>query len=196
MTSSSPIDRLRAVIAAEGPPLADGLVSAQAGEVFGPLAAAGSRTTAAAGDYALLVEAIFEGYLLHYASGRLLAPADDDLRLLGGDFLYAYGLASLARLGDDDAIHDLAELIGLCAQASRDRVERQPEFGAAFWALTCLSVAAGRWPGYEQAIAAARQGDPDATITAREAAAERAQAVGLTLGLEHSLIAFRSIAAG
>jgi hypothetical protein len=69
-----------------------------------------------AGDYALLFEAIREGYLLHYEDSRLLAGHDDDLALLAGDYLYALGLARLAELGDDRAVVLLADLIGRCAQ--------------------------------------------------------------------------------
>jgi GNAT superfamily N-acetyltransferase len=69
-----------------------------------------------AGDYALLFEAIREGYFLHYGQSRLLAGHDDDLALLAGDYLYALGLARLAELGDDRAVLRLADLIGRCAQ--------------------------------------------------------------------------------
>jgi len=69
-----------------------------------------------AGDYALLFEAIREGYLLHYEDSRLLAGHDDDLALLAGDYLYALGLARLAEIGDDRAVRLLADLIGRCAQ--------------------------------------------------------------------------------
>jgi hypothetical protein len=72
--------------------------------------------TDVSGEYALLFEAIREGYLLHYESPRLLAGHDDDLALLAGDYLYALGLARLAEIGDDDAIELLADLIGRCAQ--------------------------------------------------------------------------------
>jgi GNAT superfamily N-acetyltransferase len=69
-----------------------------------------------AGEYALLFEAIREGYLLHYEEPRLLAGHDDDLALLAGDYLYALGLARLAELGDAGAVLLLADLIGRCAQ--------------------------------------------------------------------------------
>lgn len=69
-----------------------------------------------AGEYALLFEAIREGYLLHYEEPRLLAGHDEDLALLAGDYLYALGLARLAELGDDRAVLLLADLIGRCAQ--------------------------------------------------------------------------------
>lgn len=69
-----------------------------------------------AGEYAALFETIREGYLLHYGEPRLLSGQDDDLALLGGDYLYALGLARLAAYGDDEAVAVLAELISSCAQ--------------------------------------------------------------------------------
>src|ERR1700704_4975428 len=42
--------------------------------------------------YALGLETIYEGYLVHYGSPRLFAPPDADTALLLGDYLYAHGL--------------------------------------------------------------------------------------------------------
>ena len=67
-------------------------------------------------EYALVMEAVREGYLLHYGESRLLAGHDADLGLLAGDYLYALGLDRLAALGDTDAVAVLAELISSCAQ--------------------------------------------------------------------------------
>ena len=67
-------------------------------------------------EYALVMEAVREGYLLHYGESRLLSGHDDDLGLLAGDYLYALGLDRLAALGDTDAVAVLSELIGRCAQ--------------------------------------------------------------------------------
>src|ERR671925_2002696 len=83
---------------------------------LGLLAASGPRAGSAPGDYAVLIEAIREGYLLHYAEPRLVVGADADLALLAGDYLYAIGLERLAALGDLDAIRELADLISLEAQ--------------------------------------------------------------------------------
>ncbi|HEX6457041.1 MAG TPA: hypothetical protein VF009_11050, partial [Solirubrobacterales bacterium] len=47
---------------------------------------------AGGGELALVVEAVREGYLLHYEQPRLLAGHDSDLALLAGDYLYALGL--------------------------------------------------------------------------------------------------------
>ena len=47
-----------------------------------------------------VLEAVYEGYLLHYGTPRAFAGMDEDLRLLAGDALYALGLARLAAAGD------------------------------------------------------------------------------------------------
>jgi hypothetical protein len=85
--------------------------------------------------FALGVETIYEGYLLHYGRPRLFAPADADTALLLGDYLYAHGLVRIAATGSVEAVHDLAELISLCAQARADRRAGEAEAWAATAAL-------------------------------------------------------------
>ena len=63
-----------------------------------------------------VLDAVREGYLLHYGEPRLLAGHDQDLAVLAGDYLYALGIERLAASGDCAAILELAELIGACAQ--------------------------------------------------------------------------------
>src|SRR6185295_18639828 len=65
--------------------------------------------------YALGIETIYEGYLLHYGTSRLFAPEDGDAALLLGDYLYAHGLVRIEERGTVAAVNDLAELIALCA---------------------------------------------------------------------------------
>jgi geranylgeranyl pyrophosphate synthase len=67
-------------------------------------------------DYSLVMEAVREGYLLHYGKSRILTDYDQDLALLAGDYLYALGLDRLAARGDTAAVAVLAELISRCAQ--------------------------------------------------------------------------------
>ncbi|HEX5982584.1 MAG TPA: hypothetical protein VFY69_00100 [Solirubrobacterales bacterium] len=67
-------------------------------------------------EHALVVEAVREGYLLHYEQPRLLAGHDPDLALLAGDYLYALGLDRLAALADTRAVAILADLITTCAR--------------------------------------------------------------------------------
>jgi hypothetical protein len=81
------------------------------------------------GDFVL--EAIREGYELHYGTPRAFAGMDDDLRLLAGDALYALGLSRLAETGDLQAVAELADLISACAQA---HAENRPEQAEARWA--------------------------------------------------------------
>ena len=82
------------------------------------------------GEYAVIVEAIREGYLQHYGEGRVVRTEDRDLALLAGDRLYALGLARLAETGDLEAVGVLADLISQCAQA---HAERAPERADEAW---------------------------------------------------------------
>lgn len=71
-----------------------------------------------------VLEAVWEGYLVHYGRPRLFpsgvhdgATIDPDLRLLAGDALYALGLERLAESGDLAAVGVLADLISSTARA-------------------------------------------------------------------------------
>ncbi|HEV3376501.1 MAG TPA: hypothetical protein VG126_04410 [Thermoleophilaceae bacterium] len=76
-----------------------------------------SRFGADLAERRFVVEAVYEGYLLHYGTPRLFDGMDRDLRLLAGDALYALGLARLAERGDLPAVAELADLITCSAQA-------------------------------------------------------------------------------
>jgi hypothetical protein len=69
------------------------------------------------GERQFVLEAVYEGYLLHYGTPRLFDGMDGDLRLLAGDALYALGLARLAESGDLPAVAELSDLIARSAQA-------------------------------------------------------------------------------
>ena len=97
-------------------------------------------------DYPLLVEAIREGYLQHYAGGRVVQPEDPDLALLAGDRLYALGLERLAAIGDLEAVAELADVIALCAQA---HAEDDPARAEAVWEAGARAVATGPAPDHE-----------------------------------------------
>lgn len=84
--------------------------------------------------FALAIESIYEGYLLHYGSPRLFSPEDADTAVLLGDYLYAHGLVRLTRTGNVSAVAEFAELISLCAQL---RAEARPGDGVA-WAATSV----------------------------------------------------------
>ena len=146
----------------------DGAAPPVASDVgFGSLAAAGPRAAGRRDEVAFVVEAIREGFLLHYASGRLLNDRDADLMLLAGDHLYALGLARLAALGDLDEVVELADLISLCAQA---HAEGRPEVAQAAWEAGAAAVGWGADDALREAKAAARAGAPDAAQALRVAA--------------------------
>jgi hypothetical protein len=67
-----------------------------------------------------VTEVVREGYLLHYREPRAFDGMDEDLRLLGGDAMYALGLSRLAAAGDLEAVAELADLISGCAQAESE----------------------------------------------------------------------------
>jgi hypothetical protein len=91
------------------------------------------------GEYALVVEAVREGYLLHYEQPRLLAGHDPDLALLAGDYLYALGLDRLAALGDTRAVAILSDLISECAQL---QAEGDIDSIPALWREAAKSISA------------------------------------------------------
>ena len=90
------------------------------------------------GRYALGLETIYEGYLVHYGRPRLFAPPDGDVALLLGDYLYAQGLVRIAELGDVDAIRLLAELISRCAHLRAEDLDGDGEA----WADTVQRLSA------------------------------------------------------
>jgi hypothetical protein len=76
--------------------------------------------------FALGLETIYEGYLVHYGRPRLFAPGDRDTALLLGDYLYAHGLVRVAEENDVGAVADLAELISI---VSHMRAENKGDDG-------------------------------------------------------------------
>jgi hypothetical protein len=144
----------------EGGLLADALGPAPAEEgALGAAAASGPRWNGREADIAFVVEAIREGELLHYGAPRLFGAIEPDLALLAGDRLYALGLARLARLGDVEAVAELADVIALCAQA---RAEGRPRLADAVWQAGVTAVGWGRSDALDAAKASARAGDPGA----------------------------------
>jgi len=129
-------DQLRS----EDTPIADHVIDPVASPALGQLAAAGPRAATAPGEYALVVESVREGYLLHYGEPRLMAGHDADLALLAGDYLYALGLDRLAALGDTEAVAVLSELIARCAQLHAEGREAEVE---ALWPMAARRIAGG-----------------------------------------------------
>jgi hypothetical protein len=153
---------LMATLLADAPPV-DG--------VAGPAqtAATGPRAQTAPAEYELLVEAIYEGYLLHHGSPRLLVTPEADLGLLAGDRLYALGLARLVELGDVEAVAELADTITLSAlaQASGDE-----DLAAAVWAAGARAVGWGSSPEHRRAKELTLAGSPEAIEAMRTSAGE------------------------
>jgi hypothetical protein len=129
--------------------------------------------------YALGIETIYEGYLLHYGRPRLFAPEDGDTALLLGDYLYAHGLVRIEQSGTVEAVNDLAELIALCAYLRADAIAGD----GAVWAATASALGHGSLdsgrsslrldndPNPLEQIARARAGDArvDAALAAHRA---------------------------
>jgi hypothetical protein len=163
-----PLERLRELLLREGG-LMSGLVVA--GELPDPPAhgpaqvvAAGPRARGSSAEYELLVETIYEGYLLHYHDPRVLHAREADLGLLAGDRLYALGLARLVALGDIEGVAELADVITLCALAHGGGC---PELAAAIWMAGARAVGWGSSPEHEQAKALVRGGSPGALAALR-----------------------------
>jgi hypothetical protein len=77
-----------------------------------------------------VLEAVHEGYLMHYGNPAGFSGMDEDLALLAGDSLYALGLARLAAASDLEAVAMLADLITDCARA---QAEGDPAAAADLW---------------------------------------------------------------
>ncbi|HEY7933013.1 MAG TPA: hypothetical protein VID48_04240 [Solirubrobacteraceae bacterium] len=128
------------------------------------VAAAGPRTESQGEEYELLIEAIYEGYLLHYETARVTSVAEADLRLLAGDQLYALGLSRLVAMGDVRAVIELADVITLSALA-QGAGER--ELAQAIWSAGAHAVGWGQSELYAQAKDLALAGAPQALAAMR-----------------------------
>jgi hypothetical protein len=102
-------------------------------------------------DREFVLEAVYEGYLMHYEEPRAFVRMDPELRLLAGDALYALGLARLAELGDLEAIAELSDLISLCARA---HAESRPELAGELWQASARALAEPGAPGARAAWSA------------------------------------------
>lgn len=123
------------------------------------IAAAGPRAAGSREEYELLVEAIYEGYLLHYGTPRVALAADQDLGLLAGDRLYALGLARLVALGDIAAVVELADTITLSALAQG---AGEPELADAVWAAGARAIGWGSSEAHRRAKELVLAGSPKA----------------------------------
>jgi hypothetical protein len=155
------LDAITTAAANERGALAATLLAAEArrgGEVWGPLCG----EPCAAG-----MEAIYEGYLLHYGSPRIVRTPEADLGLLAGDQLYAIGLARLVELGDTVAVAELADTITLSALAQGGG---EQELADAVWAAGARAVGWGSSSAHGRAKDLVFEGAPDAIEAMRTSA--------------------------
>jgi hypothetical protein len=131
------------------------------------VACAGPRARGRRDEYELLVEAIYEGYLLHYGNPRVVRVPEADLRLLAGDQLYAIGLARLVELGDTLAVAELADTITLSALAQGAGDEGLAE---AVWAAGARAVGWGPSEQHRRAKDLVCAGAPEAIEAMRTSA--------------------------
>jgi hypothetical protein len=174
--STNVLERLRALLRADG-----GLIATLVAPTPGPdrptaspiassparLAAAGPRTEGRRDEYELLVEAIYEGYLLHYGSPRVVHAPEADLGLLAGDQLYAIGLARLVALGDTMAVAELADTITLSALAQG---AGEQALADAVWAAGARAVGWGPSDAHRRAKDLVFAGAPGAIEAMRTSA--------------------------
>jgi hypothetical protein len=131
------------------------------------IAAEGPRAAGRRSEYELLVEAIYEGYLLHYGAPRVVRVPEADLRLLAGDQLYAIGLARLVELGDTLAVAELADTITLSALAQG---AGRCKLADAVWAAGARAVGWGPSEAHRRAKELVLAGAPDAFEAMRTSA--------------------------
>jgi hypothetical protein len=174
MSAPPALVRLEALLREQGGlmasllPQGGALVATHNGTGPAQIAAAGPRARGHSEEYELLVEAIYEGYLLHYGSPRVVCPPEADLGLLAGDQLYALGLARLVALGDLAAVEELADVITLTALAQG---EAREDLALAVWAAGARAVGWGSSDSHRRAKTLVHAQDPGA-LRAMRAAAE------------------------
>jgi hypothetical protein len=176
-TAEGGLERLRRLLLEEGGLMAS-LVSAGAPgstpgseatpESHARVAAAGPRAEGRREEYELLVEAIYEGYLLHYGAPRVVRPPEADLGLLAGDRLYAIGLSRLVALADSEAVAELADTITLSALAHGAGDEALAD---AVWAAGARAVGWGSSGAHRRAKELVLAGAPEAIEAMRTSAA-------------------------
>jgi hypothetical protein len=97
------------------------------------------RFAAVEGVRGFVLEAVYEGYLMHYGEPRAFRGMDADLRLLAGDALYALGLSRLADTGDLEAVALLSDLI---SDSARAQAEGRPQDAEALWESSSAALEA------------------------------------------------------
>ena len=173
---SAALEQLCALLRAEGGLIATLLAPTNANASVGngdaasspaAIAARGPRAAGHRDEYELLIEAIYEGYLLHYGSPRVVRAPEADLGLLAGDQLYAIGLERLVSLGDTHAVAELADTITLSALAHG---AGEPQLAQAVWAAGARAVGWGPSEEHRRAKDLLLEGAPEAIEAMRTSA--------------------------
>jgi len=190
---ATPGDALRSLaerVVGEGEPLAGHVTEPAVSPAFGELVAGGPRTAAAPATYALVVEAVREGYLCHYGGSRILTGADPDLSLLAGDLFYAIGINGLAALDDPESVGILSDLIRVAAEL---RAEDETETAEALWLAQLLALACGNSPDLARLIEAVERRENGSLQGLKEWSTNTAETNGLGRAFEaaHNAIDFR-----
>jgi hypothetical protein len=192
-----PADALKTLAAqlrAEGSVVSPHVIEPEELPALGELVAAGPAAATDPAAYALVIESVREGYLLHYGQPRVISDgADADLRLLAGDHLYALGLERLATLGDLPAVRELSDLISLGAQLNAQSPgPPPPAAGESLWLASTVAIASGKGDGIAAAKAALRAGDPGGAAAIEAAAVAIAARSGIAEALARAEIQINS----
>jgi hypothetical protein len=167
----SALASLRALLLEEGGLIATLVCADDAAEAVprGPaaLAAKGPRAEGHRDEYELLVETIYEGYLLHYGRPRVVSAPEADVGVLAGDRLYAIGLERLVALGDADAVAELADTIMLSALAQG---AGKAELADAIWDAGAHAVGWGTTAEHARAKTLVLEGSREALEAMRTSA--------------------------
>jgi hypothetical protein len=107
--------------------------------------------------FALGLETIYEGYLVHYGRPRLFEPSDPDTSLLLGDYLYAHGLVRVAAEDEVSAVAELAELISVVSHLRAGGSSEDGELWAEAAGRLGRRAARGADDDVRQALAAHRE---------------------------------------
>jgi hypothetical protein len=124
------VTRLDEIVAAADPALASHALPEPGPERF----------AAVEGVRGFVLEAVYEGYLMHYGQPRAFGGMEPDMRLLAGDALYALGLSRLADSGDLEAVAVLSDLISGSAQA---QAEGRADDAEALWDSSAAALQTG-----------------------------------------------------
>lgn len=184
-TPENALGTLAADLRAEGSVISAKVTDSDESPALGELAAAGPRAGTDPGAYALVIESVREGYLLHYGEPRVVLGADSDLALLAGDYLYALGLERLAALGDLAAVRELSDLISLSAQLHADG-PADPDAAGWLWLAATTAIATGESTAHNAAKEALRAERAEARVALESAAREAAAQAGIGEALDRA----------